>query len=226
MVSLQNGIQPMFYRDHFAQICWKLQLDGILLDTFTAAAVLDLDGIHPVIAGLLRDIKSVCLLFNENKESSRIEMYDFLDIVTGFFYRLLRYRPIDHVQKEDITTDTLYHAGIIAFLMSLILQTNGQRAVRYSASCRYFKQVFELVDVDTVKDLDACLWSFMMGGIWLCADENVAWLSLKIKGLCQRLDLQDWPAVSSRMSRLLWLTPLHDDFGKMFWDNHISKRIS
>lgn len=221
MVALQNGVPPMFYRDRFAQVCWKLQLEGLLLDTFTAASLLKLKGIHPVIAGLLRDIKSICILFNENKESCRMDMYDFLDMVTGFFYRLLRYRSIDCVEEEHITTDTLYHAGIIAFLMSLVLQSDGRRAVSYSASCRYFTHIFQQVDVDTVTDTDACLWSFIMGGIWLSVDEDVEWLSLKIKAVCKRQQLQNWGDVSARMSKLLWFTPLHDNFGKNLWDKHI-----
>lgn len=217
MLSLQTGSKPLYYRDQFPQLCWKLELNGLPLDTFSAADSID-SPIEAGLMGILRDIKSVCVMFNENKLSYKTEVYDFMDIVLSFLYRLLRFRGIHEVPEGEANITTIFHSTLLLFVMSTILQTDFRRAMKCDAAAQDAEKILRSLDMSSSSDLEVKLWALVIGSNWFTADGDTQWIVERIDIIKGKLGISSWKEARDVLGKFPWLSLLHDEPGKAIWN--------
>lgn len=217
MLSLQTGTKPLYYRDQFPQLCWKLELDGLPLDTFSAAASID-SPMEAGLTGILRDIKSVCVMFNQNKLSYKTEVYDFVDMVLSFLYRLLRFRGIHEVPEGEADITTMFHSTLLLFVMTTLLQTDFRRAIKCEAAAKDAETILRSLDMSSDADLEVKLWALVVGSIWFTADGDVQWIIDRINVIKAKLGISSWSDACDVLAKFPWLASLHDQPGEATWN--------
>lgn len=223
MFSIQTGQSPMFFRDVMSEIRPRIIQSSPCLEQRTSYNVIQADQVDMLLKEVLRDSLEICTYFNDKNKTEFLTVLEFMEIVLSIFYRLLAFRLFSGPIKNT-NNDTIYHAGLGLFMMTVFLQSRERRPLRYDMASKYvFDVVHRLVAEDGRND-ELILWFLALVGIWELGDDNTYWVVPMIQERVKRLGIKSWAEFRAVVSKRPWLNALHNDLGHRLWDQ-IEKNI-
>lgn len=213
--SLQYGSPTMFFRDRMAEVRQTLAAKGRSLSLVPVAAVTQCHRLDRYLEDILRDILSICKLFNNGLQGKTVDSMVFLDMIVSIFYRLLRFRPVT-VTNYDQDAQTVHCMALLVFMMTVFLQHDSRRVASYHLIFRRFREVLE-GNVNTHHD-EFIFWTMFIVGIWVLDDHDANWVVPQIYAAAQRLDLHTWVEAKSVLCKFPWLDGVHDETGSKVWN--------
>ncbi|KAL1861333.1 hypothetical protein VTK73DRAFT_7148 [Phialemonium thermophilum] len=211
-----------FFRDRMCHVRDALAASGHSLDPEAAISTIRHAGLDAGLYALLVDVVDVCKVFNAILPGRTMETTTFQEMLISILSRLNRFCPLHTWQgsADGTNTEATYHIGLTIFAMSLFLQYDSRRAVRYETVFVRLRNV--VCHRKEGVDDDLRLWAVVMGGIWAAHDENWTWLVSEIVAVCARLKLSSWEEMRGVVQRYPWITVFHDPLGQAVW-NRVSR---
>lgn len=191
-----------------------LALKGLCLDHSSAASSARHSQVDPYLHDILSDVMGICSLLNYNACNCVLDHLIFEEIIASIFYRLLRFRSLnDSRLYSDI--QTVYHVGLIIFMMTTFLQFNNQRIIDHSLLSQCLRDVLdsELYEHDE----DAILWLMIVGGIWVSGSVDGDWITPRIRNLAQRRSVSTWDEALMYVCEFPWIYSLHNPPAHELW---------
>lgn len=170
--------------------------------------------LDPYLRDILFDIMSISSLFS-NLDDKTVNYMTFLEILTSLCYRLLRFRSLgDASTRCDVQAG--YHIGLTIFMMTLFLQNDRRRMIKYCLIPVCLRNVLQS-EVAEQEDEDA-LWLMIIGGIWISGEPESDWLAPRIRSMAQRLGLDSWDKARDCLCKYPWIGSQHDQPGRELWN--------
>lgn len=204
----------MFFRDRMDRIQEILSSRGLRGNPYLPASFVGSDQIDPYIYAIYSDIMGICALVNDKTCLFVPDLLLFEEIVVSTCHRLLRFRTLgDSIARPDV--NSMYHVGLIGFMMTTFLQFNRYRIMDYKLLSLRIRDV--LKNEPTEHANDATFWLMMVGGIWVSNEADGDWIIPKIRRLAQQRKIDTWDEAVRVAYMFPWIYALHDEPARRLW---------
>ncbi|KAF2229725.1 hypothetical protein EV356DRAFT_455228 [Viridothelium virens] len=243
MIQLRGGIARLM-KENRALALKPLRLDVELAlqtgsptlfhsDAIPANAVLDDSSItkqqysstNPWLSRIMLDVLSFVSLLNSRQKEGRTKLdpLNFTEALLSLIYRLLEAAPLGQPRCMSRSThEEAAHLALLAFMTTLLPEYGSDQSNYLLLSARLESAIRYLQTISTdSKDggSSLLLWTLFVAGISTLKRMDHPWLSSLILETCGRLDLHDWPAIRRQLCGLPWIFALHDNPGRLLWEN-------
>lgn len=215
MFALQNGRQPMFFRDNIAHVHEVLSKDGMSLTCTDSPLFERYSQLNPRFREVMQDIVGSCTLFNNHEKSTTLGAVAFLELLISICYRLLRFRLLPTNPEQFVDYQIALHLGAIIVMMTVFLQLGHRRMIDYSliSQCLY-----GVLDDDLLEeDPGLYLWLAVVGGIWISGDGESDWINARLQKASKQAGLRSWSDLRNYIRIFPWINTIHDRPGSELW---------
>lgn len=199
-----------------SEVQMALASRGFSHNRVLAASAICHTGLDPDLREILLDVTSLTSLINSIPADQTLDVNTFQEMVISICSRLIRFHPLLS-SKGESDIEAAYHIGLTVFMMTLFLQHDGRRILRYELVSLRLKAVLDR-GLDEL-DNDLVLWLMLIGGIWIAGDADELWLVLRISRLGRRLGINSWTEVQGSINKFPWINAIHDQPGRAVWDS-------
>ncbi len=213
--ALQYGQKTIFHRDRMSDVKVKLALRGLHISPSPACCLMHYHELRFELRTILEDISGVAHLINSFPKDQRLDIHSFQEIVVSTTSRLLLFNALpDEIPESD--AESVYHIGLILFMMTIFLQCDGRRLMRCDTVLLRLKAIFDR-NLDRLND-SLLLWLALIGSIWVQGDVDEIWLTAMLKRSANRLQITNWSKAQSVVAEYPWIKDWHDQQGQIAWD--------
>ena len=173
------------------------------------------NGLAPALKEVLFDIMGICRLYNTDMSKRPLDLYRFQEATVSICYRLLGFRTLEESRrKSDI--QSAYHIGLVILMLSILVQSNQSRAIKYELVALCLRDVLES-GLDEIED-GLTFWLLILGGFWISGEEELGWAVSRLQRMASRLRITTWDEARSCLRRFPWIHAIHDKPGQKLWD--------
>jgi hypothetical protein len=212
--ALHNGSCPRFYRDAFPRQTIQKML--IFSTTTMNGSFYEAQTRHHDIAGVVTDMISVSIIFNDNYTCCRLDPDAYQEILISVCYRLLHACPFGVYELETIQESAL-SLGLLAFMTTMLFQHGRSQRLPYELLASLLRNL--LLDEKNASSIEGktSLWLLFVGGISVLGVEDRDWLIPRIKASLRALHLSSWKDALDEIKQFPWISVIHDQPGKQIW---------
>lgn len=218
MFTLEHEGPPQFFRNNMLNIKKQFKDLGIPFDFRKSRGLVQHAGLSPALLEILIDVISVSTLFNDLTSTSKIDLFQYQEIIISILYRIFAI-PFHRGTSLPPTIGDAYHVGLTLFIMTLFLQHGKKRMLQYHNIVRRLRNVLDSKVLDQEHELK--FWLSMAGGVWVSQDDGAEWLPPLVRSEAKKMRLTGWEDAKSVLKRYPWIHPLHDETGVQVWEKAI-----
>lgn len=167
---------------------------------------------NPELRSVTADIASACYLFNDEHRSLVLEHYEFQDILTSLYYRILWFCPLSDAHFLNIN-DAAVYIGLLALLSTTLFQTSELPHLEYDL----LKSQARVLLASNLVDEVISFWLLFVCGISIYRNNQIQLVPI-IKMYSSTYKLRDWEKARAKFGDLPWINTLHNELGNRLWD--------
>ncbi|KAH7182594.1 uncharacterized protein B0J16DRAFT_343928 [Fusarium flagelliforme] len=211
LFTLQQGGQPLFYRNRMAEMRKLLSSRGFTLGSNPDAKNLQIPQLNETLKGAFSDLMGVCNLFNKHIDKKPLDVIEFQEILLSVCYRLMGFRTLDEARLiHDV--DSAYHIGLLVFLLSTFWNNHQNRLAKPGLIAACIRNALQ------VADGEFAFWLLMLGGISVPQGDDQEWIVTRLRGEASRIGVVTWKDARDCLAKFPWITVIHDESGQRLWD--------
>lgn len=215
MLSLQHGKPTMFFRDCMTDVRRTLLAKGLQLDYPLASPTARYNQVPICLQDIFSDVMGFCALLNTQTRTLVLDFLGFEEVLMSICYRLLNFRSLNESRKSS-DLQTIYHVGLIVFMMTTFLQFNRHRIMNHRLLSLCIRDVLD-TEVHGGDD-DLNFWFMIIGGIWISDSIEDDWLHQRIRRMAVRRRIDRWDEARHVLCMFPWVNTLHDQPGYKLWN--------
>ena len=155
----------------------------------------------------------------EKEEQKKLDPLIYMETLVFLLYRLIEVAPMGQLfSSSEGLNDNTVHLSMLAFMTTLLPSFCRDGSSRFLSDC--LKKAIQDIHLTSAEiqnhELSVYLWILFIGGISVLKREDHRSL---ICGICERLGLQNWPAVRRQLCVFPWINTLHKDPGRRLWED-------
>lgn len=191
-----------------------LATKGLSLERTTSAYSAVNNRLDPRLHDVLLDIMGISNLFNRHLDKKPLDLFGFQEALQSICYRLLHFRSLNEARLNP-DLQSAHHIGMTIFMMTIFLQYDQRRIIKYGLISLCVKDVLEH-GLDEHED-ELAFWLVMLRGIWVSCDTNDDWFILRLQNMAQELGIETWGDARRLLARFPWIDVIHNEPGQKLW---------
>lgn len=170
---------------------------------------------------IMLSVASFASLLNsrEKEERTKLDPLSYMETLVSLLYRLIEVAPLGKPRSmSGGLYDDVEYLAMLAFMTTLLPEygrDDSSQLLSDRLECAI--QDLHVTSADTQDSwFSLLLWTLFIGGVSVLKRKDHHWLILET---CERLDLNDWPAVLRQLCQFPWIHTLYDVPGRCLWDD-------
>lgn len=205
-LALQTGLPTLFPSDAV------LPANGVSGDCCILKD--QLAGTASRLASIMLSVASFGTHLNDRETEGRLKLdpLTYMETLVSLLYRLIAVAPLgQQLPISEGLYDDMIHLTMLAFMTTLLPEYGGDCSSPLLSD--RLESVFHNGGILN-SGSPLLLWALFIGGISVLKRKDHRCLILET---CERLGLQDWPAVHRQLSRFPWINAVHNVPGRRLW---------
>jgi hypothetical protein len=177
-------------------------------------------GLDPTLQSLLDSIHDLTSHLNtlQGPRTSKLNPYDYSDIVCTRLHQLLDYAPLDSFRRQTLSAlDDMVHLGLLG-VMTTLMPEYGSGQARYDLLASQMGGALRAYASMAERNEEVFVWAAIVGCATVLPASDHVWLTPLVKEVCGSLITRSWEEVRSVLCRYAWIGVLYDKAGARYWD--------
>ena len=212
-LALQTGLPTLFCSDAVVPANGVSGDSRVIKEQFLSTA----SRLSPIMLSVVSFAK--LLNGSEREGPTKLDPLSYMETLVSLLYRLIEVAPLGQSRfMLGGLYDDVAHLAMLAF-MTTLLPEYGRDDSSHPLSDRLESAIQDLhvTSADTQDSgFSLLLWILFIGGVSVLKRKDHRWLILET---CERLGLNDWPAVRRQLCGFPWIHTLHDVPGQCLWED-------
>jgi hypothetical protein len=152
----------------------------------------------------------------------KFDPFAFQDILISVLYRLLHRFPPSDPGPEASELDRLSSLGLLAFMSTMLFQPGRKLRLPYELLATKLRHELLAETISSASlDESFLFWILYVGAISVFRDDDMDWLTPRVKSTASSLGIKDWASAREQLCRYPWIHVFHDGPARELW-NHIA----
>jgi hypothetical protein len=158
---------------------------------------------------------------------AHLDAFQYQDIVTSIFQRLVDYVPLGYARPQRMIDDTC-QLGLIAFMTTILYRDNQKRLFYTVSLSKLLRRQMSRFDFNGAYEQEdqypqlrlwlLFIYAFSTSEYDRCCGVNSA-VAQDIRAVAKVLNLRRWEDALANVSVYPWIPAFHDESGKKLWDS-------